>query len=450
MDTSSAIPPELCPWDERRLPREMYVKLAVVHIIVVGAYAHLLHLRRERRSIFHYIFAIACPLSVGLFYIVPPLLAIPLLTFRYWDDPERTRKIVGILIGSLPRDDHEPSNLIDEKNENNGSSSATSWRQKFPAKRVRAVAVQLIIMAQCIASIWLFVRRARRGSSALYDERILQLAVLGLCSSTISTLTLLLRPIFPDIHHGKDSRPDRWWTIITGARNSTESAGFHICGYRITGFYTAGLEWACAVSTVGVTELFSTRTPTLNLFSVPKPTALESPLLQYGAMAASGFAVLIVAIAQWKPSKLTKSQWNTTFLIVYIMLGIAIILMLYQSVADGTYILLRPPFTSGLELETLLSKPFEPSKYASAIYSESKSRTWQDLLAVIGGHPIMRARNTLSPSQIYAELEKLAADPTFLLIPDWDRIWSYGHVPATFPCPKAWKDPQADYLWWLA
>ena len=397
MDTSSATPPELCPWDERRLPREMYVKLAVVHIIVVGAYAHLLHLRRERRSILHYIFAIACPLSVGLFYIVPPLLAIPLLTFRYQSDPERMRKITGLLIGSLPRDDHEPSNLIDDKEdeEDNRSSSATSWRKGLTAQRIRAVAVQLIIMAQCIASIWLFVRRARRGSSALYDERILQLAVLGLCSSTISTLTLLLRPIFPDIHHGNDSRPDRWWTIITGGQNSTESAGFHIRGYRITGLYTAGLEWVCAIATVGSTRLFSTRTPSLTPFSVPKPTALESPLLQYGPMAASGFAVLVVAMAQWKPSKLTQSQWNTMSLIVFTISGTALILMLYTSVADGTYNLILPPFTNGLELKTLLSKPFEPSKYASAIYSEAKSRTWQDLLAVIGGHPTMRERNTL-------------------------------------------------------
>lgn len=36
------------------------------------------------------------------------------------------------------------------------------------------------------------------------------------------------------------------------------------------------------------------------------------------------------------------------------------------------------------------------------------------------------------------------------LQPDWDRIWTFGNVPPTFPCPKAWKDPLADYVWCLA
>lgn len=43
-------------------------------------------------------------------------------------------------------------------------------------------------------------------------------------------------------------------------------------------------------------------------------------------------------------------------------------------------------------------------------------------------------------------------DPSkpFNLYPDWRMIWTYGHTPPSFPCPKAWKDPAADYVWWLA
>lgn len=36
---------ELCPRDDGRLALEMYVKLSVVHSTVIGAYAHLAHLR---------------------------------------------------------------------------------------------------------------------------------------------------------------------------------------------------------------------------------------------------------------------------------------------------------------------------------------------------------------------------------------------------------------------
>ena len=33
---------------------------------------------------------------------------------------------------------------------------------------------------------------------------------------------------------------------------------------------------------------------------------------------------------------------------------------------------------------------------------------------------------------------------------DWIRIWTAGHLPTSFPGPKAWKDPMADYFGWLA
>ena len=54
---------ERCPWDERRLPREMYVKLFVVHFTIIGAYAHLLHLLREPRRIFSFVLMLACPIA---------------------------------------------------------------------------------------------------------------------------------------------------------------------------------------------------------------------------------------------------------------------------------------------------------------------------------------------------------------------------------------------------
>ena len=49
---------EACPYDQRRLPRELYVKLFVVHFTVLGVYAHLLHLRRERGRLLFYIIAL--------------------------------------------------------------------------------------------------------------------------------------------------------------------------------------------------------------------------------------------------------------------------------------------------------------------------------------------------------------------------------------------------------
>ena len=63
MTTSDiALPPPIhCPWDSRRLPREMYVKLFVVHSVAIGAFGQLQHLRRERRGPFIYLLMIMCP-----------------------------------------------------------------------------------------------------------------------------------------------------------------------------------------------------------------------------------------------------------------------------------------------------------------------------------------------------------------------------------------------------
>ena len=34
--------------------------------------------------------------------------------------------------------------------------------------------------------------------------------------------------------------------------------------------------------------------------------------------------------------------------------------------------------------------------------------------------------------------------------PDWRHIATFGNAPTFCPCPLAWKDETADYVWWLA
>ena len=451
-DDSSAFRPELCPWDGRRLPREMYVKLVVVHITVIGAYAHLLHLRRERRTILHYIFVLACPLSVGLFCVVPPLVAIPVQAFRYQNEPEKLRNLVGLLIGSLPRND-DCRNLIDE-DDNNERCSATILPKKLPAKIVRAMVVQGIIMAQCVTSIWLFFRRVRRDSSALYDERIFQLAVLGLCSSIISMLTLLLRPIFPVDHDlGNHSRPDRWWIIFSGGQDFTRSAGIQLHGYRAVGLFSVALEWVFAVSTLFITTRLTKRQFTIDVAFVNKLFEVVIPYLPYGPLLGIFFGSLpfsLYAMRHRIQRKLTEAQWDTIFYFGAFILGINIIFLIIFLAGGMIPVLLLPPFASGWQFQILLSKPLLSSKYPSAIYSEASSKRYQDLFDVVKANLTMEERFTPHFNKTWGEIVKLSMDPTFLRAPDWDRIWSYGRVPPTFPCPKAWKDPQADYLWWLA
>ena len=94
---------ELCPWNERRLPREMYVKFFVVHFIVIGAYSHLRHLRRERYNLHAYILIIACPLA-GLSLFVVPLVVLLIQAMLTRCDRAVLLKSMEILIGRIPSD----------------------------------------------------------------------------------------------------------------------------------------------------------------------------------------------------------------------------------------------------------------------------------------------------------------------------------------------------------
>ena len=72
---SATISEELCPWHERRLPRELYVKFFVVNFIAIGNYANLLHLRRERRGLLPIMLMFTLPIA-GSALLVIPLIAI--------------------------------------------------------------------------------------------------------------------------------------------------------------------------------------------------------------------------------------------------------------------------------------------------------------------------------------------------------------------------------------
>ena len=64
-------------------------------------------------------------------------------------------------------------------------------------KLVRRMIVQLALLTQCIMSIWLFARRVQHGSDALYDHRILQLAILGTSTAIMTMVHMLFEPHYP-------------------------------------------------------------------------------------------------------------------------------------------------------------------------------------------------------------------------------------------------------------
>lgn len=204
MSILTALPPgatDRCPWNERRLPREMFIKLLVVHFIVIGAFAYLRHLRRESSWPLVYIVIIANPIA-GMALILIPLILLPYQAILCRGNRTALRDSVCILLGSiwdsaciLPLSRSENGNSEDS-NTNEGPS--LTW-PKLSKDLATKIIVQLTLTTHCIASIWLFSRRVEHDSDALYDHRILQLALLGLSASVMSMVHLICQPQYPSV-----------------------------------------------------------------------------------------------------------------------------------------------------------------------------------------------------------------------------------------------------------
>lgn len=194
--------PILCPWDSRRLPREMYVKLFVVHFEVIGAFGHLQHLRREQRGPFIYLLIIMCPL-VGAALVLVPLIALIAQAIIYRGDREILKISLAILIGKLP----SPEGKI-------GRDHSVFRHPKLSTRVFWTFILQLVPFIQSILSLWLFIRRIEHDSAAVYDDRIAQLAILGLSASLMSLIHLSLNPQCPSILPSLARGPHWKWIAV--------------------------------------------------------------------------------------------------------------------------------------------------------------------------------------------------------------------------------------------
>ena len=407
---------ELCPWDERRLPREMYVKLFVVHFTVLGAYAHLMHLRREPRYIFSFLLMIACPIA-GVALVVVPFIALVIQTIICRGDRAILNQSFGILVGQV---------LRDEDTDEHGAT--IHWPPELSLKLVRSVVLQLALLAQCITSIWLFARRVKHGSDALYDHRIFQLAVLGCSASIMSILHLILRPQYSSSQTWHDySAKIRWLAFLRPILTSERGDSFGTQGIPLTihsggpsetqrtiGIPPVLIDWIYACITFSIALALSLKAvefrglwliwPGLTQYSYHTPY-----LIPFLVLVAVGFRKTLF--------QQPRTSFKRLFFAFFGALVFWATVLPWIACASVLCILfVVKPGNAGFQLLTLLGKPFDYPNYETAVYYDPEPESWW-------GNDIR---------------------------PDWSRIWTYGHLPASFPCPQAWKDPAADYAWWLA
>ena len=419
---------ELCRWSERRLPREMYIKLFIVHFTVIGAYAHLMHLRREPRYVFSLLLMLACPIA-GVVLLVWPLIALLVQIIICRSDRTFLNQSIGILIGRVVKD--EDTDI---------QEAAIHWPPEISLKLIRRVIPQLALLAQCTTSIWLFSRRVQHGSDALYDHRIFQLAILGLSTSTMSILHIILRPQYlpPRFWHNYPTKVT-WLVsmrpIFTSKHGgSPETQGIPLTSnpsrlpetQRILEVPQLLIDWIYACIVLSVAQALG-----LELDRQLSNSEIWFRMLDFESHLYYFFPLLMLVAIYFRNVLLHQSRrplrWRA-FAFSGTLVASAVIIPLFICISLLSLEFLFRPVQSGLQIETLLGRPWDFQKYPTAVYEQSQ-------------YPNLRTNSTIEDQWVWAFQD---------IFPDWRRIWTYGHIPASFPCPQAWKDSAADYVWWLA
>ena len=299
--------------------------------------------------------------------------------------------------------------------------------------------LQLALLAQCITSIWLFAWRAQHGSDALYDHRILQLAILGLATSTMSILHIVLRPRYPSLQswHGCHAKVRRLASLRRQSSQSEDSEPVEILVFKPTYNYMELyriqdlsdlshllIDWTYAYTTLSIAqalglELESFLTYTELWYLVEVSASYTYYYLFFSALVAVQFRKILFHQPR------TTFKWIAFAFTALVFVAVAVPLVVWATGLSFTIFL--KPIQSGYQIRTLLSTPSNYENCYATYYNYETNSTKAEFI---------------KSSFFY--------DDYYTIHPDWSRIWTYGHKPASCPCPQAWKDPAADYVWWLA
>ena len=399
MSRLTALPPgatDRCPWNERRLPREMIIKLFVLHFIVMGAFAHLRHLRRESSWPLVYIVIIANPIA-GMALILLPMILLPFQGILCRGDRTALRDSVCILLGSRSED-------ANSKDSNTPEGSSLTW-PKLSKDLAAKIILQVALMTQCISSIWLFFRRVKHDSDALYDHRVLQLALLGLSASVMSMVHLICQPQYPSVAYLHDSSMRTSW--LAYLRPLPKEYGNR---YRklVLGMMEMFLYWLYAAIILPLAKDLGLMYQTPTFLTMGEYCALPKHLKPALTLLPIVFGIMIFYLIYRLPTsleaksaaigRLAGTLFSLGSLSSYYLINTSI--WLFLTPADGVF-----------QIGQLLGLPTNHKILNNAVYNPR--------------------------------------DP-YIPVPDWDSIRTFGHVPASFPCPEAWKDPMASFVWWLA
>ena len=354
--------PPTCPQDQRRTPQELYIKLAVMTLTGLLAYDHLLSVRKERFVVFRVLIMLLCPLVVAWDFLFPTLILLARALVHYTTTPSAVAKEAcwrdfSLLFGRL----------AEGKSQTNHGEDVI-WPPTPTWTLFRRLALQFLLLAQCVASTYFFRRRVIRSADDPYDHRILQLAICVGCTGMQGAIHIIFSPTMP---------PPR----------------------------NAGESW------IHFYRKFDYR-------SVPGGPELPIPGWNY------------------LPSIIISDC-----LIAFLMAGIAKVCELKSGLSydsDGFQVLgffILTPCLSMVLLGASATVVMDPMEWD--LRSGILHITLWGLLASMF-------------ITYFTRFDYKAYDYWGLLINPGNTLQNVGSQPTELPYPLAWKDPAADYLWWLA
>ncbi|KAG8526593.1 uncharacterized protein KY384_008794 [Bacidia gigantensis] len=332
---------------------------------------------------------------------------------------------------------------------------------------VRSVIIQLALLSQSATSIWLFFRRVSHGSDALYDHRLLQLSILGACVSLMNIVSIVIQPHYPLQDNNEDKRMDWVYYLRIGAireQNIVEDIYKEVSEDPAKrGINNEIMQAIASILTEIIFELLGLYFITLAATKIGlrcgspvdfldgvggvclrlTSTIMESFWSFIPALMALARRVTPFRGEFWKTA-LRRYRW--TFFLATLFCAFSATSVLLPSAywaASWSQSLLD----SVQQLIALFSIPPDSQDYRNAACILTKSLS--DVASNASNVPFIN-NSLLKPSGNTTELDGGVTYLSCTLFPDWSRIWTFGHIPSSFPCPEAWKDPVADYVWWLA
>jgi hypothetical protein len=193
-----------CPLDDRRSATELYVTHFVIHFTVIAAYCHLLSIRNEPFLSLKPVFFIFTP----LLFILQHVLALISIGGKYLyesilcQDENATFNAyssLGWLFGRMPTHREGYSSLPKTSSRKSSMSEETNpFNSEHLAKKMGRTLVVLALVAQCIGTIFLYIRRLQHDAVGLVDHRTLEFACAGLLVALLNICVIWRIPVFAE------------------------------------------------------------------------------------------------------------------------------------------------------------------------------------------------------------------------------------------------------------